>query len=74
MQPQSYARPAPQSSAATTPDDSPRDDRAADLDRRARIACTTRVIFGLGLTRERAALIAHDVIDTYLEHTRSARC
>ena len=57
-----------------TPDVSHRDDRAADLDRHARVACTTRVIFGLGLNRERASLIANDVIDCYLEQTRRAQC
>ena len=58
----------------TTPDVSSRDDRAADLDRRARVACTSRLVIGLGLRREMAQLAANDVIDTYLEQTRSARC
>lgn len=57
-----------------TPDVSLRDDRAADLDRRARVACATRLVFGLSLRREAAVLAANDVIDTYLEQTRRPRC
>ena len=57
-----------------TPPVSPRDDRAADLDRRARVACATRLVFGLSLRREAAVLAANDVIDTYLEQTTRPRC
>ena len=58
----------------TTPDVSHRDDRASDLDRHARVACVTRLVFGLSLRREAAVLAANDVIDCYLEQTRSTRC
>ena len=57
-----------------TPDVFLRDDRAADLDRRARVACATRLVFGLSLRREAAVLAANDVIDTYLEQTMRPRC
>lgn len=74
MQPHLTATVVPSPAPPRSPDVSHRDDRAADLDRHARVACTTRIVFGLGLNRELASLIANDVIDTYLERTRSPRC
>lgn len=49
-------------------------DRAADLDRHARAACITRVMFGQGLRRDQARLIVNDVIDTYQDRMRRSAC
>jgi len=69
--PASRPRPAPRSTPSRTTD--PLDTRAAVLDRYARYRCIERLAAGAEIADTRAALVVHDIIDTYLAITERAQ-